>query len=318
MAGVEKETGAKRRALGKGLESLLPRAAAAAAPAVRVEEAPQAAPVQEADGRAFEIAVDRIERNPFQTRTHFDEALLDELAHSIRAVGVIQPVMVRAIEGGRYQLITGERRWLASQKAGKATIPAVVAVMNDEQAMEATIIENLQRADLNPMEQAHAFERLSREFRMTQEQMSIRTGKDRASISNFLRLLRLPQELQGQVETGGLSFGHARALLALESTEQMARAAQKIQALSMSVRQAETFVKGIIDPERRSSAVAKAASGMTDPNVREMEKTLRDALGLRVSIEDKKGRGKVVIEYGDLEAFDGLIDRLLRLEGARG
>jgi ParB family chromosome partitioning protein len=306
VVGVDKETGGKRRALGKGLESLLPRAV------VRAEE-PQAPAVKEPDGKAFEIAVEKIDRNPFQTRTHFDEALLDELAHSIRAVGVIQPVMVRATEGGRYQLVTGERRWLASQKAGKATIPAVVAVMNDAQAMEATIIENLQRADLNPMEQAHAFERLSREFRMTQEQMSIRTGKDRASISNFLRLLRLPQELQGQVETGGLSFGHARALLALESTEQMARAAQKIQALSMSVRQAETFVKGIIDPERRPAAIAKAASGMTDPNVREMENTLREALGLRVSIEDKKGRGKVVIEYGDLEAFDGLVARLIAL-----
>ncbi len=300
---VEREpAGNKRRALGKGLDSLLPRATAR--PDV------SAAPVQAPDGRAFEIPVEQIDRNPFQTRTHFDEALLDELAHSIRAVGVIQPVLVRAIEGGRFQLVAGERRWLASQKAGKATIPAVVAVMNDTQAMEATIIENLQRADLNPMEQAHAFERLSREFRMTQEQIAVRTGKDRASISNFLRLLRLPQELQGQVETGSLSFGHARALLALESAEQMARAAQKIQALSMSVRQAESFVKGIIDPERRAAGKEKALA-VADPNVREMENTLQDALGMRVFIEDKKGRGRVIIEYGNLEGFDSLLERLM-------
>jgi ParB family chromosome partitioning protein len=306
------ETGGKRRALGKGLDSLLPRVPRIAEVGLgdalhggaRRQETAEAAP----DGRAFEIAVERIERNPFQTRSHFDEALLDELASSIRAIGVIQPVLVRAIAGNRYQLIAGERRWLASQRAGKTAVPAVVTVMNDTQAMEATIIENLQRADLNPMEQARAFDRLGREFKMTQDQMSVRTGKDRASISNFLRMLKLPQELQGYVETGALTFGHARALLALDSQEQMARAAQKIQALSMSVRQAETFIKGIIDPERRE-AEAKQAT-LVDPNVREMEATLRRALGLKVTIEDKLGRGRVIIEYADLEAFDGLVERL--------
>ena len=262
------------------------------------------------DGRAFEIAVDAIDRNPYQTRTQFDEALLDELASSIRAVGVIQPILVRATAGGRYQLVAGERRWLASQKAGRVTIPAVVAVMNDAQAMEATIIENLQRADLNPMEQARAFDRLGREFRMTQEQMAVRTGKDRASISNYLRLLRLPEPLQLQVETGGLTFGHARALLALESQEQMARAAQKIMALSMSVRQAETFVKGTIDPERRATTL-ELIEDSRDPNVREMENTLQKALGMRVTIEDKKGRGRLVVEYSDLNEFDKVVDRLV-------
>jgi ParB family chromosome partitioning protein len=308
--GIEKEAVSKRRALGRGLDSLLPKTASRSADAGAVE----AATIP--DGRAFEIAVDQVDRNPYQTRKHFDEALLDELAASIRAVGVIQPVLVRAIEGGRYQLVAGERRWLASQKAGKATIPAVVAVLNDAQAMEATIIENLQRADLNPMEQARAFDRLGREFRMTQDQMSVRTGKDRASISNFLRLLKLPEGLQGLVETGSLTFGHARALLALESQEQMMRAAQKMQALAMSVRQAETFVKGIIDPERRHSekdGFGKAVE-QKDANVRQMEDTLRESLGLKVQIEDKNGRGRVVIEYADLEGFDGLVERLMGVE----
>ena len=143
-AAQARDAGAKRQALGKGLDSLLPKTVRPPEFTIRAE----------AEGRAFELAVERIERNPYQTRSHFDEALLEELAASIRAVGVIQPVLVRALEDGRYQLIAGERRWLASQRAGKATIPAVVAAMNDEQAMEATIVENLQRADLNPMEQA--------------------------------------------------------------------------------------------------------------------------------------------------------------------
>ena len=305
--GVDKEAGGKRRALGKGLESLLPKL-----PARSAEPEPA-----RADGRAFEIAVDQIERNPYQTRTQFNTELLEELASSIRAVGVVQPVLVRALEGGRYQLVAGERRWLACRRAGFATIPAVVAVLSDAQAMEATIVENLQRADLNPMEQARAFDRLGREFHMTQEQMAVRTGKDRATVSNFLRLLRLPEELQKAVEAGSLTFGHARALLSLQTPEQMARAAQKVSALAMSVRQAESFVKGILHPETKSNAAAQnsmkdaAAYAAKDPNVREMEATLRNALGLKVVIEDKHGRGRVIIEYADLESFDALRKRLL-------
>ncbi len=293
------KNGGRRRALGRGLEALLPQAPASAA-------SPEGSP----DGRPFEVPVEQIDRNPYQTRKRFDETALQELAASIRAVGVIQPVLVRRVEGGRYQLVAGERRWLASQQAGRATIPVVVAAMNDTQAMEATIVENLQRADLNPMEQARAFERLAREFRMTQEQIAVRTGKDRASIANFLRLLRLPEELQTLVEAGSLSFGHARALLALESKEQMLRAAQKIAVLSMSVRQAESYVKGLIDPQRKAS-VEQPRPDFRDPNVREIENTLQTALGMRVTIEDRKGRGRVVIEYGDLEGFDLLTERLL-------
>ena len=303
---AEKEPVGKRRALGKGLESLLPKPAV---PRIAAEADTHEANRQgNKDGRAFEIAIESIDRNPFQTRMRFDEALLNELAESIKAVGVIQPVLVRLQEGGRYQLIAGERRWLASQKAGKTTIPAVVAAMNDAQAMEATIVENLQRADLNPMEQARAFERLGREFHLTQEQMAVRTGKDRTSISNFLRLLRLPVELQSLVEAGSLTFGHARALLALNEPTQMMRAAQKMQALAMSVRQAETFVKGILDPERRAAAEGNAEP--MDPNVREAQNTLRRALRMKVSIEDRNGRGRVIIEYADLDAFDELMDLL--------
>ena len=236
-----------RRALGKGLESLLPsRPAPEPLPAQTTELA-------DTSGKPREIPIDQIDRNPFQTRTRFDSDQLAELAASITASGVIQPILVRTIPGGRYQLIAGERRWLASQQAGKMTIPAIIRQVSDEQAMEMTIIENLQRADLNPMEQARAYERLSREFKMTQEQMATRTGKDRASIANFLRLLRLPTEIQGKVEGGELSFGHARTLLALESPEEMLKAAQKVGALAMSVRQTETYVNGLLNPEKKAS-----------------------------------------------------------------
>ena len=177
---------------------------------------------------------------------------LAELAASIAANGVVQPVLVRPLASGRFQLIAGERRWRASKLAGKTTVPAMLRQVSDEQAMEITIVENLQRADLNPMEQARAFERLGREFHMTQEQMAQRTGKDRATVSNFLRLLKLPTSVQNRVEAGELTFGHARALLALEHAEEMEKAAQRIAALSMSVRQTENYVQGLIDPSRKS------------------------------------------------------------------
>src|ERR1039457_1601519 len=252
-------TDPKRRALGKGLDSLLPR----------VNVAPAPSPTDSEGGRAREIPLDQIDRNPFQTRSKMNEERLGELAASIASNGVVQPVLVRPLANGRYQLIAGERRWRASELAGKKTIPAILRQVSDEQAMEITIVENLQRADLNPMEQARAFERLSREFHMTQEQMAIRTGKDRASVSNFLRLLRLPTSVQARVESAELSFGHARALLALEHAEEMEKAAQRVVALSLSVRQTETYVQGLLHPERNKKE--PKPEPVIDPNVREVK-----------------------------------------------
>ena len=288
----------KRRALGKGLDSLLPRVQAATPAAVESE-----------GGKPREIPLDQIDRNPFQTRSHVNEEQLKELAASITANGVVQPVLVRPLANGRFQLIAGERRWLASQLAAKATIPAILRQVSDEQAMEITIVENLQRADLNPMEQARAFERLSREFHMTQEQMAIRTGKDRATVANFLRLLRLPSSVQARVESGDLSFGHARTLLAFEHAEEMEKAAQRISALSLSVRQTENYVQGLLHPDRAGKKDPKPEPPI-DPNVREVKDRLQRALGLKVSIEDHNGRGKVIIEYGRLEDFDTLLEQL--------
>jgi len=297
----------KRRALGKGLESLLPRLQATAAPAA---EPVTKQAEKEVTGRPHEIPVGEIDRNPYQTRSRVDEQQLAELANSIAATGVVQPIVVRPLANGRFQLIAGERRWLASQKAGKDTVPAIIRQVSDVQAMEMTIVENLQRADLNPMEQARAFERLGREFKLTQEQIAQRTGKDRASVSNFLRLLRLPMEVQEKVEGGALSFGHARALLPLENPETILKAAQKVGALSMSVRQTESYVQGLMNPEKKLSGEDKAKGKSVDPNVREAQDRLQRSLGLKVRIEDKKGRGRVIIEYSRLEDFDSLLEML--------
>ena len=296
-AAIDSKIDPKRRALGKGLDSLLPRAHAPAAPATESE-----------GGRPREISLDLIDHNPFQTRSQINQDQLAELAASIVANGVVQPVLVRPLAGGRFQLIAGERRWRASKIAGKTTVPAILRQVSDEQAMEITIVENLQRADLNPMEQARAFERLAREFHMTQEQMAQRTGKDRATVANFLRLLKLPPSVQARVESGELSFGHARALLALSGAEEMENAAQRIVDNSLSVRQTEGLVHELIDPSQKAKKAPKPPAPV-DVNVRDAQERLQRALGLKVTIEDRNGRGKVIIEYARLEDFDALMAR---------
>jgi ParB family transcriptional regulator, chromosome partitioning protein len=287
----------KRKALGRGLESLLPGRIPGAAPA----------PAIAAQG-SQEIPVDIIDPNPYQTRRKVREESLNELADSIRASGVVQPVVVRPALNGRFQLVAGERRWLASKRAGKATVPAVIRQVSNEQAMEITIIENLQREDLNPMEQARAFERLSREFNLTQEQIASRTGKDRASIANFIRLLKLPQKAQDALENGTLSFGHGKVLLSLSSFPQhLDRAAHEAIEKQLSVRQTEDLVARLLNPETEGRKAEGPARAM-DPNVRAAQRTLERALGVKVEIQDRKGKGKIVLKYGSLEDFDRIVE----------
>jgi ParB family transcriptional regulator, chromosome partitioning protein len=289
----------KRRALGRGLDVLLP----AAMPSASYTPAPAPTP---AHSGPEELPIELIERNPYQTRSRQDDASLAELAASIANSGVLQPILVRSAEGGRFHLIAGERRWLAAQRAGMATIPAVVRQVSNEQALEMTIVENLQREDLNPMDHARAFERLGREFGLTQEQMAQRTGKDRASIANYLRLLKLPQAVQIEVGAGALSFGHAKALLALGDPEMMEQAAAVVIDKDLTVRQTEELVARVGMPR----AEREKKERPVDPNVRQAERELAQALGCKVQIRDRKGRGKIVIEYATLEDFDRVVAAL--------
>ena len=286
-----------RKVLGRGLDSLLPGARATAA---------QPAPAADLTG-VREIPIEEIDRNPYQTRTHLDEVALHELAASIRANGVVQPVVVRRV-AGRFQLIAGERRWRASNLAGKQTVPAIVKEVSNEQAMEMTIIENLQREDLNPVEQARAYERLAREFSLTQEQMAQRTGKDRSSVANFLRLLKLPVEVQLDVETGSLSFGHAKVLMMLDAPDAQLELAKRAVEASLSVRQLEEIVHDLMHPAERPAKQAR----QVDPNIREAERELERALGVRVEIRDRGGKGKIILRYGSLEDYDRVLEMLNR------
>jgi ParB family chromosome partitioning protein len=290
----------KRKGLGRGLDSLLPG---------RTSPAPIAMPAPQPPAGTQEISVDLIDPNPYQTRRQINEASLAELAESVRVSGVVQPVVLRPAANGRFQLVAGERRWLASKRAGKQTVPAVVRQISNEQAMEITIIENLQREDLNAMEQARAFERLGREFGLTQEQIAARTGKDRASISNFIRLLKLPESLQEALERGTISFGHGKALVGLVGfPEQLEKAANEVITRQLSVRQTEELAARLLQPE--SGEPQKQKTVVLDPNVREAQRTLERSLGVKVEIQDRKGKGKIILRYGSLDDFDRILEAL--------
>jgi len=290
----------KRKALGRGLETLLPP---------RQFPSPQTAPAAvtaSANEGVLELPLELLDPNPYQTRSSVDEFALAELRDSIAAVGVVEPVIVRPLPDGRYQIIAGERRVRASRMCGQAKVPAVVRQVSDQQAMEMTIVENLLREDVNPMDQAHAFQRLSQEFKLTQDQIAGRIGKDRTTVANFLRLLKLPPAVQELLRQEKLSFGHAKVLLTLlgHSPDAVMNAAQR--AVDLSVRQTEHLVEHIMHPPEPEPKTER----VVDANVREAEQQLQRALGVRVTITDRKGRGRILLEYASLEDFDRILEAL--------
>ena len=318
----------KRKALGRGLESLLPGprvvpatagtaalSAAVSAPlsGVIADRLGQAAPKRvAADHEVVDLALEAIENNPHQTRTFtkYEEQTLPELADSIRVQGVIQPITVRPGKDGRYFLIAGERRLRASKMAGKKTIPAIVRVVSEQQAAEMTVIENLQRQDLKCIDLARAYAALSRDFGMTQEQIGQRVGVSRESVSNYMRLLKLPEGVQLYLHNGELEFSHARTLLNLADPEVISKLAHKAVTENMSVDDLERFIlldKSMVPGQK---APVRHAARWVDPNVRAAQRKLEEILGVRVRIRDRKGKGKITLEYSTLEDFDRVVAML--------
>ena len=291
----------RKRGLGRGLDALLgPHGGAPQPAAVPAPETPAA------DGLLRAIPVDLIQRGRYQPRLRLDEAALAELAASIKAQGVVQPVVVRAIgSSGRFELIAGERRWRAAQLAGLAEIPAVVRVIADREVMAVALIENIQREQLNPVEEALALQRLVTEFEMTHQALSEAVGRSRAAVSNLLRLLELGSTARELLEAGALEMGHARALLGL-SGEGQALLATRVARDGLSVRATEQLVRAAAATSTRKEVPAKK-----DPNVQRLEDELAEKLGASVSIvAGRKGAGRLVITYGSLDELDGILAHL--------
>lgn len=337
----------KRRALGRGLDSLLPTSPLregrtgwpppvptgtriVSGERARIAEPPgtpqpgtgipegsaQAERASRGDAVML-VGLDQIDPNPYQTRMEFDAELLQDLAESIRGNGVVQPIVVRPGTDGRYVLVLGERRCRASKLAGQDKIPAIVRRVSDQQAAEMTVVENLQRQDLNCLEQATAFSKLSKQFGLTQQQIGERVGLSRESVSNYMRLLKLPEVVMEQLAHKEFGFSEAKELLKLEDPELITKTAAYIVKKGMTLDQVQTLIMrmtGLLDPVPGMPGQAadrkKSGARWVDPNVRAAQLDMERMLGVRVRIRDRKGKGKIVIEYSNVDDYERVVGML--------
>ena len=289
----------KKRKLNRGLDALLGTDLTKKAPAGTAE----ASTISPRDGDLRQLPLEFLQRGKYQPRIDFDEAALQELADSIKAQGVMQPIVVRSIGADRYEIVAGERRWRASQLAALDTIPAIVRDISDETAIAMALIENIQRENLNPLEEARALKRLQTEFDLSQQEVATAVGKSRPVIANLMRLLSLEREVSEMLEHGRIDAGHGKVLLALDGGDQV-RAARKVADSKLSVRQTEALVKAILAP------AVDTAPQRKDPDIDRLERQLSERFGTKVVIENKNGRGKLVIQYSDLDVLDGILNRI--------
>jgi ParB family chromosome partitioning protein len=284
----------RRRGLGRGLDALLGG----------VPESEQEQAKASARGELRPLPLDLLERGRFQPRSEFDPDALQELADSIRSQGVVQPIVVRPLPGNRFEIIAGERRWRAAQLAGLAEIPALVREIPDETAIAVALIENIQREDLNPLEEATALQRLTTEFGMTHQAVADAVGRSRASVSNLLRLLDLAPEVKALIAERRLEMGHARALAALDAARQ-AGAAREVAERQLSVRETEALVRRLLADQPRPSPSAP------DPNIDRLQRDLTSRIGASVRIQHgRSGKGRLVIQYNSLDELDGILDHI--------
>src|SRR5690606_7358075 len=301
----------KKRGLGRGLDALL--GSHTAAKQIAADNAASdaasttngaAAPVSQ-DGQLRQLPVEFIQRGKYQPRRDMNQEALEELANSIRAQGVMQPIVVRPIGPDRYEIVAGERRWRASQLAGLDKVPVVIREVPDEAAIAMALIENIQREDLNPMEEAMALSRLQQEFELTHQQIADAVGKSRATVTNLLRLMALREDVQRMLEHGDIEMGHARALLSL-TPEQQSNIAHTIVGKALSVRQTESLVRKLLEEKDKPANLDKPVGA--DADIKRLEESLAEKIGAPVQIQHTaKGKGKLVLTYNSLDELDGIL-----------
>lgn len=296
---------AKKRGLNKGLGALL-GATNATNKNLQTDSASGGSGTDKLKGSELqELPVDLIQRGKYQPRRDMDPESLQELADSIRAQGVMQPIVVRPISDKKYEIIAGERRWRATQLAQLDTIPVVIKDVSDEAAIAMALIENIQREDLNPIEEAASLQRLQQEFELTQQEVATAVGKSRSTIANLLRLMSLQEDVRISLERGDLEMGHARALLGLEATDQ-SQAARVVVGKGLSVRQTEALVRNILGQKNKTPL-----SKQLDPNIRQLQDDLSQKIGAKVQIQHTaKGKGKLVFAYNSLDELDGILSHI--------
>ena len=298
-----------KRKLGKGLDVLLSRGSTDTMASLLGNSLARTTLSQavEKDGDLKNIPIDLIQRGKYQPRTDMHEEALEELAASIRAQGVMQPIVVRPISSDKYEIIAGERRWRATQIAGLDSIPAIIKPVGDEAAIAMSLIENIQRENLNPIEEAMALKRLQDEFELTQQEVADAVGKSRATVTNLMRLIGLTIDVRRMLEHGDLEMGHARALLSLPDIQQ-SEAARSIVGKGLSVRQTESLVRRLIAEIGSSN---RATPKMVDPDIKNLEESLAGKLGAKVMIQHTaKGKGRLVLKYNSLDELEGILSHI--------
>ncbi len=290
----------KKRALGRGLDALLSASVSSAKSTKSTHLAPDHS---SSEGDLRELPVDIIQRGKYQPRVDMHPESLEDLANSIKAQGVVQPIVVRPVDEGRYEIIAGERRWRATQLAGIDSVPAIIRDVPDEAAVAMSLIENIQREELNPMEEATALHRLIEEFEMTHQQAAEAVGRSRAAVTNLLRLLTLSADVKLMLTSKELEMGHAKALLALQGLQQV-KAARHVVSKAFSVRETERFVRSLLQQVEKGTVSAR----VLDPNIRSLQNSLSERLGAKVKIQhSEKGKGKLEINYNSLDELDGIL-----------
>ena len=296
-----------KRKLGKGLDVLLSRGSTETMASLLGKPAPAPPQAAEKDGDLKNIPIDLIQRGKYQPRTDMHEEALEELAASIRAQGVMQPIVVRPISSDKYEIIAGERRWRASQIAGLDSIPAIIKLVGDEATIAMSLIENIQRENLNPIEEAMALKRLQDEFELTQQEVADAVGKSRATVTNLMRLIGLSIDVRRMLEHGDLEMGHARALLSLPDIQQ-SEAARSVVGKGLSVRQTESLVRRLI---AQAGTNNRAGPKMVDPDIKNLEENLAHKLGAKVMIQHTvKGKGQLVLKYNSLDELEGILSHI--------
>ena len=310
---MSKET--NKMQIGKGIRALL----------TTIDErgtAPTGQELRELTKETLEVPVEAIEANPFQPRTDFDEDALNELAQSIRVHGIIQPLTLRRLHEGKYQLIAGERRWRAAQKAGLKSVPAYIRLADDQGMLEMAIVENIQRADLNPMEMAFSLQRLIDECKLTHEELSTRVGKQRSTVSNFLRLLKLPPRVQDALRKEEISLGHAKCIAGLEEVSSQLMVLGEVISKELSVRETEKLVAkyqgGPVSTKKKPSTGQKSSSSIQSADIQKIEKQLRSQLGVKVELNyQENGSGQIKIPFKTVQELNYILDLLEDIDSTK-
>ena len=309
MSDLTSDSSNKKKALGRGLGSLLGGTPLHQNSAPTLAAAPAQAAIP-ADARVWQIAIDKLRPSPFQPRGVFEKPKLEELAQSIKTSGIFQPIVARRLPNGAFEIIAGERRWRAAQIAGLHEVPVILKNLGDRETLEVALIENIQREDLNPLEEAEAYQRLSKEFNLTQQQVAEKVGKDRATVANAIRLLQLPVEVQDMLSRQELSVGHAKVLLALPAAIDQIKWAKKVRDEQLTVRKLEKVVQGALIPASDKSEAMSPDSSVTQRLISGLSDEVQKLFGTKVTIDYSHSKGKISVHFYSDEELSQIIEKM--------